>query len=102
MNVGWLLRDGEFQRLDKTRSRMRNFRDPNTGWSAHMEVDMTDLTGRRMEAEGFAVSHMCESGAGSNALMRWEYDGKIGWGEDQDGWRLDHFQKMLRALRATH
>jgi hypothetical protein len=101
MNVGWLLRDGQFERLDKTKSRMRNFRDPNTGWSAHMEVDMTDTTGRRMEAEGFTVSHMCENAAGSNALMRWEYDGKVGWGEDQDGWRVDHFQKMLRALRAV-
>jgi hypothetical protein len=99
MNVGWLLRDGVFLRLDKTKSRMRNFRDPNTGWSAHMEVDMTDVSGRRMEAEGFALSHMCENAAGSNALMRWEYDGKIGWGEDQDGWRVDHFQKMLRAIR---
>ena len=28
-------------------------------------------------------------------------DGQIGWGEDQDGWRLEHFQKMLAALRAT-
>lgn len=101
MNVGWLLRDGEFQRLDKTKSRMRNYRNPQTGWSAHMEIDMTDVTGRHMEAEGFAVSYMCENAAGSNALMRWEYDGKIGWGEDQDGWRVDHFQKMLRALRAS-
>ena len=101
MSVGWLLKEGVFQRLDKTKSRMRNFRDPATGWSAHMQVDITDVTGRTMEAEGFAVSHMCESSAGSNALMRWEYEGKIGWGEDQDGWRLDHFQKMLRALRAV-
>jgi hypothetical protein len=101
MTVGWLLKDGEFQRLDKTKSRMRNFRDPNTGWSAHMEVDMTDVTGRTMEAEGFSVSHMSEHGSGSNALMRWEYEGKIGWGEDQDGWRLDHFTKMLGALRST-
>jgi hypothetical protein len=101
MNVGWLLRDGVFERLDKSKSRMRNFRDPATGWSAHMEVDITDVTGRRMEAEGFTVSHMCENGAGSNALMRWEYDGQIGWGEDQDGWRVDHFQKMVRALRAV-
>jgi hypothetical protein len=102
MNVGWLLKDGVFGRLDRTKSKMRNFRDPNTGWSAHMEVDLTDVSGRTMEAEGFAVSHMCEGGAGSNALMRWEYDGRIGWGEDQDGWRVDHFQKMVRALRATH
>jgi hypothetical protein len=102
MNMGWLLKDGVFQRLDKTKSTMRNFRDPNTGWSAHMEVDMTDVTGRSMQAEGFAVSHMCENAAGSNALMRWEYDGRIGWGEDQDGWRPDHFTKMLGALRSTH
>jgi hypothetical protein len=101
LNVGWLLKDGMFQRLDKTASRMRNFRDPRTGWSAHMQVDLTDVTGRTMQAEGFAVSYMCEHGAGANALMRWEYDGKIGWGEDQDGWRLDHFTKMLSALRAT-
>lgn len=102
MNVGWLLKDGIFQRLDRTKSRMRTFRDPVTGWNAHMEVDMTDVTGRSMQAEGFAVSHVCEHAAGSNALMRWEYDGKIGWGEDQDdGWRPDHFTEMLNTLRAT-
>jgi hypothetical protein len=100
MNVGWLLRDGRFQRLDRTRSRMKNYRDPATGWSAHMEVDLVDVTGRTMQAEGFAVSRMSEQGQGANSLMRWEYDGQIGWGEDQDGWRLDHVQKMLRALRA--
>jgi hypothetical protein len=101
MNVGWVLKDGEFRQLDKARSRMRNFRDPETGWSAHMQVDVTDVTGRRLEAEGFSVSHMCEHQGGSNALMRWEYEGRIGWGEDQDGWRLPHFRQMLEALRAT-
>jgi hypothetical protein len=101
LNVGWLLKDGEFGQLDKTKSRMRNYRDPQTGWSSHMEVELVDVNGRSMQAEGFTVSHMCEHESGSNALMRWEYDGQIGWGEDQDGWRLDHFQKMLRALRAT-
>jgi hypothetical protein len=101
LNVGWLLKDGVFARLDKTKSRMRNFRDPSTGWSAHMQVDLVDVTGRTMQAEGFAVSHMSEDFAGSNALMRWEYDGTIGWGEDQDRWRLDHFRSMLAALRTT-
>ncbi|MBD0863573.1 hypothetical protein IA539_20575 [Gordonia sp. zg691] len=101
MNHGWLLRDGQFERLDKTMSRMRNFRDPQTGWSSHMQVDLTDLTGRSMTAEGFSVSHMCEGGLGSNALMRWEFDGEIGWGEDQDGWKRSHWVKMMNALRAT-
>lgn len=101
MNHGWLLRDGRFELLDKARSRMKVFRDPRTGWTAHMLVDLTDVTGRTMQAEGFSVSHMCENGSGSNALMRWEYDGTIGWGEDQDGWKTDHFTEMLRALRAV-
>lgn len=99
LNMGWLLKDGKFERLDKSKSRMRNHRDPKTGWNTHMEVELVDRTGRTMEAEGFAVSHMCENGSGANALMRWEYDGKIGWGEDQDGWRLDHFRHMMGALR---
>jgi hypothetical protein len=101
LNMGWLLKDGVFQRLDKTRSAMRNHRDPQTGWSAHMEVRLTDMTGRTMEAEGVALSHMCEHGNGSNASMRWEYDGQIGFGEDQDGWRLPHFRRMRNALRAA-
>ena len=63
---------------------------------------MTDLAGRTMQAEGFGVSYMSENVGGANALMRWEYDGKVGWGEDQDGWRSqDHYSKMVQALRAT-
>jgi hypothetical protein len=101
MNVGWLLKDGKFVRLDKEKSWMRNFRDPRTGWSAHMQVHAVDLEGRSMEAEGFTVSHMSENGGGSNALMRWEFEGETGWGEDQDGWRPDHFAQMLDALRSA-
>jgi hypothetical protein len=100
LNVGWLLKDGQFGRLDKTKSWMRNWRDKDTGWSRHMEVFLADEGGRTMEAEGFAVSHMCEHGNGSNALMRWEYDGKTGWGEDQDAWSVDHFTRMLQSLRS--
>jgi hypothetical protein len=101
LNMGWLLKDGEFTRLDKTKSRMKNWRDPLTGLSAHMDVELTDRGGRTMTVEGFTVSHMIENAAGSNALMRWEMDGQIGWGEDQDGWRVEHFQKMRNALRVT-
>src|SRR5690606_11349475 len=101
MNNGWLLRDGIFSNVDKTKSRMKNFRDPMTGWSQHMQVEVTDVLGRTMAAEGFCVSHICEHGDGSNALMRWEIDGKIGWGEDQDSWQPEHFRRMLDALRST-
>lgn len=101
LNHGWLLKDGVFERLDKASSRMRNYRDPATGWSSHMDVALTDVAGRTMRAEGFTVSHICESGAGSTALMRWEFDGEIGWGEDQDIWNRGHFVKMMSALRSV-
>jgi hypothetical protein len=102
LNMGWLLKDGVFSRLDPTQSRMKNYRDPATGWSAHMEVALVDRDGRSMNAEGVAMSHNCEHGSGSNASMRWEFDGKLGWGEDQDGWRTEHFARMRRALRSVH
>jgi hypothetical protein len=102
LNMGWLLKDGKFARLDKAKSRMRNWRHKDTGWSEHMEVMLVDQQGRSMEAEGFAVSHMCEHQAGAVAsLFRWEFEGQMGWGEDQDGWSQDHFVKMMDALRAT-
>jgi hypothetical protein len=105
LNVGWLLRDRRFVRLDRTRSRMKNYRDVRTGWSQHMEVELVDREGRTMEAEGVTVSHISEHGSGSNALMRWDLllpsgTRRVGWGEDQDGWRVDHFTRMLRALRS--
>lgn len=99
LNHGWLLKDGRFEHLDKTASTMKNFRDPRTGWSSHMVVSLTDVAGRSMSAEGFTVSNITETGVGGTALMRWEFDGEIGWGEDQDIWRPKHFAQMLRALR---
>ncbi|MET0372915.1 MAG: hypothetical protein ABW128_01505, partial [Rhizorhabdus sp.] len=101
MNVGWLLKDGVFGEIDKTKSRMLNFRDPIAGWNSHMLVDLTDEDGRRLEAEGQSVSRMSEGGYGLNQLMRWEMDGRIGWGEDQDVWVGDHYARMLNALRST-
>ncbi|MGV0836909.1 DUF7065 domain-containing protein [Mycolicibacterium thermoresistibile] len=101
LNHGWLLRDGRFERLDKSLSRMKNYRDPVTGWSAHMELRLTDVTGRTMDTEGLAVSHICERGGGSTALMRWEFDGRLGWGEDQDIWHPKHFDRMRAALQAV-
>jgi len=101
MNVGWLLKDGVFARIDPNRSRMLNFRDPLTGWSSHMQVVVADERDRTLNAEGFVVSRMSEGGYGTNSLMRWEFDGMIGWGEDQDVWQPGHFVRMLDALRAT-
>ncbi len=102
LNHGWLLRDGRFERLDKTTSVMKNYRDPLTGLSSHMQVRLVDLSGRTMDAEGYTVSHICErADSGSTALMRWDFDGQIGWGEDQDIWHPKHFTRMREALQAV-
>lgn len=101
VHVGWLLKDSVFVRLDATRSRMRVYRDPDTGLTAHMEVELVDRDGREMRVEGTAVSRIAESWGGGHSLMRWDFDGAIGWGEDQDVWRPDHFADLLSALRAV-
>jgi hypothetical protein len=101
MNAGYVLRGGVFSALDKTKCRMRSFRDPATGWCSHMQAELTDQSGRTMQAEGFAVSRMSEAGYGTNQLMRWDFDGKTGWGEEQDVWQGPHFIRMLDALKAT-
>lgn len=101
MNGGYLLRDGHYASLDKSQCRMKALRDPNSGWCSHMLVELVDVEGRRMEVEGMAVSRMSEAGYGTNQLFRWEFDGLIGWGEDQDVWNPRHFTRMLDALRRT-
>ena len=101
MNAGWIRRDGEFGTLDASQSRMRSFRNPKTGWCTHMQVELVDELGREMVSEGFTVSTMSEAGYGVNQLMRWDIDGGIGWGEDQDVWNPTHFVRMLDALKAT-
>lgn len=101
MNGGYLLRGGVYGSLDKAKSRMRCFRSPETGWCTHMQVELVDLDGRTMFAEGMAVSRMSEAGYGTNQLFRWDFDGKVGWGEDQDVWDGRHFVRMLDALKTS-
>src|SRR3546814_5869049 len=74
MNAGWIRRDGQFGGLDAARSRMRSFRNPKTGWSTHMQVELVDEHGRDMVSEGFVVSTMSEAGYGVNQLMRWDIE----------------------------
>jgi hypothetical protein len=67
---------------------------PPTSVKRDHGVDMNDVTGRWIEAEGFSGSHVGENAAGSNGFMRRESDGKVGRGEDRDGRRVDHFHEM--------
>ena len=101
VHVGWQLRDGHFERLDAVRSRLRDWRDPATGWTAHIELELVDRTGRIMDVEGVATSRIAESGDTAHSLMRWEIDGQVAWGEDQDIWNPAHFRAMCDALQGA-
>jgi hypothetical protein len=101
VHVGWLLQGGRFERLDAARSRLRDWRDPATGWTAHLELDLVDRTGRAMAVEGTAMSRIAEQGDTAHSLMRWEMDGQVGWGEDQDVWNPSHFRAMREALQGV-
>src|SRR3546814_5290391 len=95
MNAGWIRRDGQFGGLDAARSRMRSFRNPKTGWSTHMQVELVDEHGRDMVSAGFVVSTMSEAGYGVNQLMRWDIDGGIGWGERSE----EHSSEVQSLMR---
>ena len=100
INSGFLMREGLVSPLVKQQSRMMAFRDPVFGFSRQILVAGADEAGRAFEAEGYAVSNMSFRGAPSqNALLRWEFDNKIAWGEDQDIWRPDHAEELLKTLR---
>ena len=47
------------------------------------------------------ASRIAERWGGGHSLMRWEMDGRIGWGEDQDVWKPEHFAAMREALQAV-
>jgi hypothetical protein len=77
---GFLLRDGEYGHV------LRGARDlvvdASTGWPRTIAIDAVDDRGRRLAVHGDAVSRHWK-GHGGDTLLRWEWDGLIGWGEDQ-------------------
>lgn len=95
---GFLRRNGRTVPLaEGTRTGERN---PATGHSSTVRLDLTDQEGRRMIAEGEAVSRIVinrHSFIDINSLVRWDCgaDG-IAWGEEQDMWPMHHFEKMRR------
>ncbi len=77
---GFLLRDGEYGHILGGARRM--IVDRARGWPARIEIDAFDDRGRRVEVRGEAVSRHWR-GNGGDSLLRWEWGGVSGWGEDQ-------------------
>jgi hypothetical protein len=77
---GYLIRAGVYAHIVSGTRRVAV--DPVTGWVTGMELEAVDDAGRTLSAAGEAVSRHWR-GHGGDTLLRWEWDGASGWGEDQ-------------------
>lgn len=98
LTSGWLLRDGVLRRLTSAERRVE--RRPDGSLSA-VFLHGEDADGRRLEARGEARSTMFLNPQSLciNTALRWDVDGREGFGEDQDVWGTARFAARLRAQR---
>ena len=101
LSTGYLLRDGSLQRLASA-TRI-NHRDAVTGGIDELIIQATDEAGRRLHVSGTAMSrfalvtnHLCV-----NTFLRFDVDGRVGHGEDQDVWAIGEFADHLKLLSAA-
>ncbi len=97
---GFLRRDGRNESLTSGARRVE--RDSRTGWVSRIVVVGTDTAGRVLQAEGVPVSRIVidrRTFIDVNSLIRWECDGRVAWGEDQDMWPIHEWSAFRRAAR---
>ncbi len=94
---GYLFRDGALRRLVKATRRV--IRDPRHGGVSRIEIEGSDSDGRSLQVAGEALSRMFLNGHSLciNTFLRWNIDGRVGWGEDQDVWPVASFADRRRA-----
>jgi hypothetical protein len=98
---GFLRRDGRTAGLAAGERRVE--RDPATGWITRVALEARDADGRTFVATGVPVSRIVinrHTFIDVNSLVRWDLDGVLAWGEDQDMWPVHRWARMRReALR---
>ncbi len=101
ISYGFLRRDGRIANLAEGERRVE--RDPATGWVTEIRIDAVDLEGRELHAVGVPVSGMVINRhlfIDNNSLLRWDIDGREGWGEDQDMWPVHSWADFRRNQTA--
>lgn len=97
---GFLLRDGRTVRL--TQGERRIERDATQGWITRIALTAKDAEGRELVAVGESVSRIIinrHTFIDINSLIRWDMNGKIGWGEDQDMWPVHRWARRRRGAQ---
>lgn len=99
---GFLRRDGRTVSLAEGGERTVE-RDPKEGWMTRIAIEATDAEGRQLKAVGEPVSRIIvnrHTFIDINSLVRWDLNGAVAWGEDQDMWPTHTFSAATRARRA--
>jgi hypothetical protein len=97
---GFVRRDGET--LGLASGGRTVVRDGEHGWVAEVTIEATDVSGRTLRAVGTPVSRMIvnrHTFIDINSLVRWDLDGVVAWGEDQDMWPVHTFADFRRGAR---
>ncbi len=99
---GFLRRDGYTVPLAQGERFLE--RDPVQGWISRIELRATDAEGRTLVAVGEPVSRIIinrHTFIDINSLVRWDINGDVAWGEDQDMWPVHRWARVRREQR-TH
>src|SRR5439155_9454294 len=92
---GFLRRDGRTAGLTDGERWVE--RDLRAGWVTRITIKARDIAGRDMIASGVPVSRMIinrQTFIDVNSLIRWDLDGTVAWGEDQDMWPVHRWAQM--------
>ena len=97
---GFLLLDGV--RLPLVSGSVRRERDKEWGFMTRIVVTGVDSAGRELEAVGDSVSRMAipisgVAGVCWQSLVRYEFNGVVGYGDDQDAWPLSTWAAFRRT-----
>jgi hypothetical protein len=99
---GFLLRDGRTVSLASGERTVE--RDAEHSWVTRVRIAAVDKEGRRFSAVGMPVSRIIlnrHTFIDINSLVRWDIDGAVAWGEDQDMWPVHAFAASRRASGKT-
>jgi hypothetical protein len=99
ISYGFLRRDGRTASLGEGARRVE--RDEEHGWITRIEVEAVDAEGRRLRATGEPASRIIvnrHTFIDVNSLIRWDIDGRVAWGEDQDMWPVHAWSAFRREL----
>ncbi len=101
VSTGYLMRDDTWSQLA---SGSRAVARDDRGRPVRITIDATDALGRTVTATGEVMSRQVFTAYPSmfcwNSLLRWELDGQVCFGEDQDVWSPRRWRRFNQTLTA--